>query len=78
MLASTARVANHPLLDHREEAGATKHRGAATGKEPSLFTRKRDLASCRPPQATNAPLRRNGRENIELPPPGGRPPGIKT
>ena len=47
MLASTARVVNHASLDHREEAVATKHRGAATGKEPSLFTRKRDLTACR-------------------------------
>jgi hypothetical protein len=47
MLASTARVVNHPPLDNWEEAWATKDRCAATGKEPSLSTRKRDLTPCR-------------------------------
>jgi hypothetical protein len=48
MLASTAHVANHPPLDNREEVGGTKYRGAATGEEPSLSVRKRDLTSYRP------------------------------
>jgi hypothetical protein len=48
MLASTARVANHLRLDTREEAGGTKYRGAATGEEPSLSARKRDLTPYRP------------------------------
>jgi hypothetical protein len=49
MLASTARVANHLPLDNREEAGGTKYRDPATGEEPSLSARKRDLTPYRPP-----------------------------
>jgi hypothetical protein len=59
MLASTARVANHLPLDNREEAGGTKYRDPATGEEPSLSARKRDLTPYRPPTETGG-----GRESL--------------
>ena len=47
-----ARVANQAHLPHRQEAGATEHRRAVTGKEPPPLHGKRDLTPYRPfPQA---------------------------
>jgi hypothetical protein len=74
MLASTARVVNHPPLDNWEEAWATKDRCAATGKEPSLSTRKRDLTPCR--AAGNRAAQGKDLQRIPLPRgEGGRRPG---
>jgi hypothetical protein len=73
MLASTARVANHPLLDHWEEAWATKDRGADTGKEPSHFTQKRDLNPCRAADPLSSGRQAGG--TVNRPPTDPSPPG---